>query len=154
MDKKQVTERLRSIAIQAVQAQDKLDRDDFDDLCELVGSIEMDLEVVAGEISTAIAAREEQQAQKHAAERCDPNDPAWEVPDAGKQTLQEMLDQSEHLPEQHPLTVVFQGKTYYRTGKVGAHIETGEWTAEYSRRERAVESRVWQRLHSQIIDPD
>ena len=154
MTKQAMMERLRSIAIQAIKVQDKVDRDDLDALVELVGGIESDLEVVAGEINLALGDRKDRQAQRHAAERCDPNDPAWEVTDAGKQTLQQMLDDTSHTPDQHPLSILFQGKEYYRTGKVGAHIETGEWSAEYGRREGGVEYRVWQRLHSHIIDPD
>lgn len=57
---------------------------------------------------------------------------------------------------QHPVTVQFQNRKYYATGKTGTHIASGEHVAEYqcSHEVTNFELRVWHRTPSNIVYED
>jgi hypothetical protein len=46
--------------------------------------------------------------------------------------------------EQHfPAEVEFEGLSFYRTGKIGKHLATGEIAAEYEADDHDMAPRVW-----------
>lgn len=47
------------------------------------------------------------------------------------------------IAEGAPTTVEHEGKTYRRTGKIGTHHKTGEYSAEYKHKNHEGEHRVW-----------
>lgn len=49
-----------------------------------------------------------------------------------------------------PLCVQYQGKTYSFTGKEGVEKQSGLPSAEYSRRTRSRERRIWLRIDGEI----
>lgn len=50
-----------------------------------------------------------------------------------------------------PAIVTYQGREYYRTGKIGTNRETGNPSAEYADRE---DRRVWLDRVTGIVAPD
>lgn len=59
----------------------------------------------------------------------------------------------------YQITIEYEGRTYYRTGKTGTHIASGEHSAEYANHSNYgqsgnVERRVWVRFPSGTIEAD
>jgi hypothetical protein len=58
--------------------------------------------------------------------------------------------------EDFPYTINYQGRTWNRTGKIGAHIASGERSAEYSNYSKSendpmgIERRAWRTISGKI----
>lgn len=70
----------------------------------------------------------------------------------------EMVKESDEkkMRESHPTHIQHKGRTYYKTGKYGKNMKTGEHSAEYSHHDdkKGLEFRAWRDHSGKVVSDD